>query len=162
MFHCLRSRLIVAIVFDRCSSTFFPLKTPKLSQTHRTIGVGRNHKRSCPNHPVSNIDETCAWIFLSEVINQSALGAQQSRPALIVTSINGKGHSTAENRWDGHSLESSILHPTHTLWQLVTSGMQDRRHHRKSSYATTALFRNVKRCCCQQEGTLNYELKCTQ
>lgn len=34
------------------------------------------------------------------VINQSALVPQQSRPALVVTSINGKGHSTAENmKW---------------------------------------------------------------
>lgn len=34
------------------------------------------------------------------VINQSALEAQQSRSALLVTSINGKGHSTAENmKW---------------------------------------------------------------
>lgn len=34
------------------------------------------------------------------VITQSALVAQQAGPALIVTSIHGKGHSTAENiKW---------------------------------------------------------------
>lgn len=127
-------------------------------------------ERSCrSNHPISNIVETCAWIFLSELQLTPVWGwltslllwlSNQGLPLLwhlLMEKV------TAQLRtWNGHSLESSVPHPTNTDWQVVTSGIQDRRHHGKHSYATKAQFRNVKRCCCQQEDTVNYKLKCTQ
>lgn len=134
----------------------------------RMICVGRNLKDYVPTIP-SQIQWRHPWIFLTEL--QLVLGWGWLPSLLLWLSKQGlpllwhlfMEKVTAQLRiWNGHSLESSILHPTNTHWQLVTSGIQDRRHHRKYSYTSTVLFRNVKRCCCQQEETLNYEFKYTQ
>lgn len=109
-------------------------------------------------------DKTHAWMSVSGlqmtpvswVVSQCAVVAGQGTRALIVPSIHGKGHSTAEAI--ELALPGEQQSPPHRYrLRLVISTIPDSRHHGQYRHSTTALFRSAKRCCCHQEDALSPE-----
>lgn len=105
-------------------------------------------------------DKTRAWIFMSGlqttpvlwVISQYAVAAGQEKRALTVTSIHGKGHSTAETvNW---ALPGERQSPPHK-YRLAA---RDEYHTRQQTPWEARSFhcssvQKCQRCCCQQEDT---------